>query len=355
MSLNYQHTRFRYANQAVGVFVILTMIIFAATFLLSGQIREWLEPGERIKIILPSDGLFGLAEGAEVEIMGSAAGKVLRIVITPEQQIHADVQIQSDMRGFVRQDSAAIIRKRFGVAGASFLHISRGFGQPLDWEYAVITATADRAPTESIGQILDEIRDKIFPVIDDTQKAIQTFLAIVDRMEDPDGDLQQLLLHFRTISGKVARGEGAIGRLVADDAIMRDMEGLIAALSRHITQLGPILEELQVSTRNISKLSTNVNSQLTQLPKVTRNFQEILNSLRAVMADLRRTTPQLPKITRNIDDAVSNLPILLLQTQQVMVELEQVLKQVQSSWLLGGKTDAKPQPATRISPYEVRP
>ncbi len=355
MSLNYQHTRFRYAHQAVGVFVILTMIIFVAAFLFSGQVQEWLNPGQEIKVILPSDGLFGLAEGADVEILGTKAGRVVRIVINPNQQMHADVLIESEMIPFVRRDSTAIIRKRFGVAGASFLHISRGFGTNLDWEYAVITATADRAPTVSIGVILDEMRAKIFPVIDDTQKAIQTFLSVVDRVEDPEGDFQQLLLHFRTITGKVARGEGAIGRLVTDDEIVSDMEGLIAALSDHITHLGPILKELQVTTRNISNLSANINAQAKQMPKVTQNFQEILNSLRAVMADLRRTSPQLPKITRNVDDAVSSLPVLLLQTQQVMLELEQLIKQIQSSWLLGGKKDARPQPATRISPYEVRP
>ena len=91
MSLTYQHTRFRYANQAVGVFVILTVIIFGAAFLFSGQVREWLDPGERIKVILPSEGLFGLSEGAEVHILGTKAGKVIRIVISPDQQMHADV------------------------------------------------------------------------------------------------------------------------------------------------------------------------------------------------------------------------------------------------------------------------
>ena len=129
MSLTYQHSRFRYANQAVGAFVILTVIIFGAAFLFSGQVREWLEPGERIKVILPSDGLFGLSEGADVEVLGTRAGKVLRIVINPDRKMHADVQIQSDMKPFVRRDSSAVIRKRFGVAGDSFLDISRGFGQ----------------------------------------------------------------------------------------------------------------------------------------------------------------------------------------------------------------------------------
>ena len=72
---------------------------------------------------------------------------------------------------FVRRDSRAVIRKRFGVAGDSYLEISRGLSEPLDWEYAVIDASADRAPTDTIGDVLDEVRTKIFPVIDDTQNS----------------------------------------------------------------------------------------------------------------------------------------------------------------------------------------
>ncbi len=74
MSMTYQHTRFRYANQAVGVFVILTVILFLGAFFFSGQIREWFDPGERIR-----DGLYGLSEGAEVDIMGTKAGRVLQL------------------------------------------------------------------------------------------------------------------------------------------------------------------------------------------------------------------------------------------------------------------------------------
>jgi hypothetical protein len=45
----------------------------------------------------------------------------------------------------------------------------------------------------------------------------------------------------------------------------------------------------------------------------------------------------------------------MLQTQQVMAELEQLIKQLQSSWLLGSQAVEKRRTHTRISPLEVRP
>jgi len=355
VSLTYQHSRFRYANQAVGVFVILTVIIFGAAFLFSGQVREWLEPGERIKVILPSDGLFGLSEGAEVEVLGTRAGKVLRIVINPDRKMHADVQIQSDMKPFVRRDSSATIRKRFGVAGDSFLDISRGFGEPLDWEFAVINATADRAPTESISEILDQVRTKVFPVIDDTRQAMHLILAVVEDLQDPEGDMQQLLVNLNTVSGKIARGEGVIGRLLAEEKMMDDFVTLVTGLNQSMARFDPLFDDLAATIGNVSEISAQINEQSKGLPEITLKLKELLVSVQVVMKDLSRTTPQLPRIAENVGQATDSVPVLLLQTQQVMAELELLVRQLQSHWLLGGSA-AKTQPtSTRISPAEVNP
>jgi phospholipid/cholesterol/gamma-HCH transport system substrate-binding protein len=355
VSLNYQHTHFRYANQAVGIFVILTMIIFATAFLFSGQVREWFDPGQRIKVILPSTGLFGLSEGAEVEILGTKAGKVYEIVINPDQQMHADVQIQNDMKPFVRRDSKAVIRKRFGVAGDSYLEISRGFGEPLDWEYAVIKASADRAPTDTIGDILDEVRTKIFPVIDDTQKANTMLLALMQDLQTPEGNMQTLLGNLNVVSGKMARGEGSVGRLLSEEKMMDDFLALVNRLNQSVDRFNPMFDDLATTIGNVSKITARINRQSRDLPEITHSLKKLLVSVQAVMEDLSRSTPQLPRIVKSVSDATNNVPLLMLQTQQVLAELEQLIKQLQSSWLLGRK-DSEKQPAnTRISPLEVRP
>jgi phospholipid/cholesterol/gamma-HCH transport system substrate-binding protein len=348
-------TTFRYANQLVGVTVLLTLLIFVVSFMFSGRVRQWLDPGARLKVILPSDGLFGLAEGAVVEILGTKAGQVRRIIIDPQQQMYADVQIQSNMKDFVRTDSSAVIRKRFGVAGDSFLHIDRGFQEPLDWEFAVIKATADRAPTESVGEILDEVRSKVFPMIDDTQLAIRALLAVVKEMQDPQGNLQQLLANMNTISGKISQGEGLLGRLLFDEKMVDDLEQLVTQLNTNIQRLGPIFDDLETTIDQVSQISTQINEQAGDLPEITRNLKEVLVSTQVVMKDLSRTTPQLPQIAANVGQATDNLPVLLLQTQQVMAELERLIVQLQSHWLIGGGAGGAQDMPARISPAEVNP
>ena len=356
MTVTSGQTTFRYANQLVGGFVLLTVLIFAVAFMFSGRVRQWLDPGARLKVILPSDGLFGLAEGAEVEILGTKAGQVRRIVIDPQQQMYADVQIQSNMKGFVRADSSAVIRKRFGVAGDSFLSISRGFNEPLDWEFAVITATADRAPTESVGEILDEVRSKVFPMIDETQAAIHALLAIVKQMQDPQGNLQKLLADMHTISDKISRGEGVVGRLLFDEKLVDDVEQIIVQLNKSMQRMDPLFGHLETTIGNVSQISTRINDQARDLPEITRNLKDVLVSMQAVMKDLSRTTPQLPRIAENVGQATDSVPVLLLQTQQVMAELELLIRQLQSHWLIGGgAAGTNSIPSSRISPAEVNP
>ena len=73
------------------------------------------------------------------------------------------------------------------------------------------------------------------------------------------------------------------------------------------------------------------------------------------MSDLSQATPQLPQIVKDVGDTAGSVPILVLQVQQVMAELERLIQQLQSHWLLGGGSGQPSQAATRISPLEVNP
>lgn len=355
MEMTSQQIRFRYINRGVGALVILTVIIFVAAVLLSGRVQQWLDPGARLKVILPSEGLSGLSDGADVRVLGTTAGMVKEIVIDPDQQIHAVVQLQSDLKDFIRLDSKVIIRKQFGVAGAAYLDISRGEGQPLDWKYAVLTAETDRAPTESVGEMITDLRNKIFPIIDETHRAIQTFSKLLADLQNPDGNMQRMLANLTGISGTIVKGEGTVGRFLAEETMADNIENLVSGLNRDMQRIEPLFKELQATIDNVSQITAKINKQSGDLPELTKKLKNVLDSVQAVMKDLSRTTPQLPGIAKNMGDATDSIPVLMLQTQQVMAELEQLLKQLQSSWLLGGKAGQKYSGSTRISPLEVRP
>src|SRR5262249_56257304 len=91
-----------------------------------GLLEDWFQPSFTLRILVPDEGVSGLAPGAEVQVLGTRAGEVRRIVIDPNQRMHAVARVEDQMRPFIRRDSVVSIRRQFGVAGGRAVHALRG-------------------------------------------------------------------------------------------------------------------------------------------------------------------------------------------------------------------------------------
>jgi phospholipid/cholesterol/gamma-HCH transport system substrate-binding protein len=354
--MNTRVVGFRYANEAVGALVLVAVLMFVMALVQAGRIREWFDPGVTIKVILPDEGLFGLTEGATVEILGAKAGEVRHIVLTPAQHMYAEIYVRKAMLGFLRHDSQAIIRKQFGVAGASYLELTRGAGAPLDQEYAVLTATAERPPTDAMSELIAEIQKKVIPMIDDAQVALRTLTALAVSLQDPHTPLQQLLADLHAITGRLERGEGAVGRLLSDDTLARDLETLLRQVNTTMQRLEPILIAVETTTRHTAALTAALDTYTEGLPQFSKRMQALLTSLQAMLTDLSRTTPELPRLTKNLAHTTESLPLLLVQTEQSLDNLDKLLQQLRSHWLLGGRrSEAQQEPSRRLPVREITP
>lgn len=322
---------FRYMNESVGVFLLAGLILGGLFFFQAGRFQDWFDPGLEIKIIMPEQGLFGLSAGARIEILGTDAGVVEQIVIDPNQRIHAIARVRSEMAPFVRVDSRAMIRKQFGVAGASFIEITRGTGEPMDPELAVLRVRADRDPTQTFEKVAGEVRDRLLPVIDNVDRIIASMATIIERMEPDDGALFSMLDDLNAITSLMAEGEGTLGRVLTNEDFYRQLEELIVSLNQNLGRLGPIMDNLDRTSGEVADLSEAFAADADLLPEITR--------------DLRQVTRALPDV--------------ILQSQETLRELEGLLEQLQRSWLLGGNDGASQGEAgigsTRLSPEEVGP
>src|SRR6185436_6957728 len=132
--------------------------------------KEWFQPALTLRILLPDTGVPGLALGADVQVMGTRAGEIRRIVIDPSQKMHAEVRIEPQMKPFIRRDSKVSVRRQFGIAGSAYVDISRGSGPDLDWGFAVLSAGAEKSPTDGIGDMIAEVHSRVIPILDELQK-----------------------------------------------------------------------------------------------------------------------------------------------------------------------------------------
>jgi phospholipid/cholesterol/gamma-HCH transport system substrate-binding protein len=325
--------RLRYADEWVGLLVVAAVAAFLGAVLHAGVLRDWFRPVSYLRIVLPETGVAGLSVGADVEVLGTHAGVIRRVVISPNQQMYAEAEIEDQARAFIRRDSQGTIRRRYGVAGAAFVDVSRGKGAELDWDYAVIQAVTERDPTESIGALIDQAREKIFPILDDAGRSTKALANVMEHMQ---------------------KGQGDVGRLLTDETIVRDVEAIVAKANGIVSDLGQLVSELQLAAGNVKNLSQGINARDGGVPGLLHRADVTLATLQQAMRDLALATQRAPQIVHSVELGARDLPGLLTQTQQTAHQLEELAIQLRGLWLLGGGGKASPQP-TRLPTHEVRP
>lgn len=304
--------RLRHTDEWVGLLVVLALVLFFGAIFEAGVLRRWFNPDLELRIVLPQSGFGGLAPGADIEVLGTHAGSVNRIVLNPDGEMYAEATIERQTDPFIRRDSKATIRLRYGVAGAAYVDIGRGKGAPLDWDFAVITATVQPNPTDTITATLNQVKAELLPTLEHAEHAMATLDQIV---------------------AGIKAGQGSAGRLLADDTLIRQAEAIVATLKGEVAQLDPMLA---------------------RVPPLLNQSHVILGNLQSVSHDAARATPQLPAIARNLNETTSNLPALVTQAQTTTEQLQKLLVQLRGLWLLGGGGAPKPDPL-RLPPKEVRP
>jgi phospholipid/cholesterol/gamma-HCH transport system substrate-binding protein len=322
--------RVRHTDEWVGALVIAAIAVLTVAILQAGVLRDWFKASSELRLMLPATGLAGLDAGGEVEVLGTKAGTVRRIVLDPDHRLYAILVIDQQATAFIRRDSAAVIRRRFGVAGAAFVDISRGTGEPMDWSYAVIEGTTERAPTDSISALIDEVRQKIFPILDNAGRITQGLAEIVDRTN---------------------RGEGNVGRLLSDQTLIRQTETAVGSAQDTVATLNALFAELQKSALDIRDVTRKAGGS-NGLPAVLKRADATLATLQGLLMELGKGSNRMPAIAKNVQDSTANLPALITQLQVTVSQLDKLMEQLRGSWLLGGGTPEQQQP---FSPSQVVP
>lgn len=320
-------------DEWTGLAVLVAILAFLGAVLQAGVLRDWLTPSATLRVLLPDSGIGGLSVGAEVEVLGTRAGTVRRVVIAPASRLYAEVQLDEQAKAFVRRDSVATIRRRYGVAGAAFLDITRGTGSELDWHLAVIEATTDRAPTETMGAIFDELRGKVMPILDDLGQAARS---------------------LADAAGRIQRGEGPVGRLLSDEEMGGQLRDVLTQVRGMVDTLGRALGSVETAAADGARLTGSLSGPQ-GVPALLRRADTVMTDLQRATRELARMSSRGQPLLRGAEESMANVPALLLQAQSTARELELLTTQLRGLWLLGGGgtppvTEPQRVPAERIRP-----
>jgi len=120
-----------------------------------------------------------------------------------------------------------------------------------------------------------------------------------------------------------------------------------------VAALNLLMADLQKSAGNINALTQQVKGP-DGVPAILAQTEQNLATLKTILDDVAVATEQVPAITKNVEGSTANLPALLTQLQVTIQKLDQLVAQLQRSWLLGGG-GGQPQEPKQFSPSQVLP
>ena len=282
--------KFRRVNEITGTLVILVAVALVAAFVWTGHSQRWFKSRVTLRIVLPEAGAAGIRQGSEVYFLGTLVGSVSYVIVDAKGRMEAEANIRRDFFRFVRADSSAVVKKKFGVAGDSFFEITRGEGKPLPEKNASIVCNEQFQ--SALESAIEEIHRETLLVLKKTSTGLDTWTKLGADLDETRQHLDQITVRLENMAAGVEAGKGTVGKLITDTALADEAQKLLARAN------------------------------------------EAMSELQGVVTNLNVAAARLPEITYAVADEAKDLPGLVRQTQASMRELERLVEALQRHWLL---------------------
>jgi phospholipid/cholesterol/gamma-HCH transport system substrate-binding protein len=304
--------KFRRVNEITGVFVLVIVAVLIAAVLWMGHSQRWFRSRVTLRISLPEAGAAGIRQGSEVYFLGTLVGSVSDVTVYATGRMEAEANIRRDFFRFVRADSSAVVKKKFGVAGDSFFEITRGTGQPLlEANAAIVCNEQFQSPLEAA---VEEIRAETLAVLKKTGAGLDTWTKLGADLRETREHLDQLTVRVESMAANVEAGQGTVGKLITDTTLLDEAHEILVKANQTTSQL-----------------------------------QRVVTNVDLAAADL-------PGVTSALAGEAKDLPGLVRQTQTSMRELERLIEAMQKNWLVRKYVNkTNPPPAGSVADETPEP
>jgi phospholipid/cholesterol/gamma-HCH transport system substrate-binding protein len=310
--------KFRRVNEITGTFVLVIIAVLIAVVVWMGHSQRWLRSNVTLRISLPEAGAAGIRQGSEVYFLGTLVGTVSDVVVDGTGRMEAQAHIRRDFFRFVRADSSAVVKKKFGVAGDSFFEVTRGQGQPLSENNAAIVCNEQYQ--SALESAIEDIRRQALLVLTNANSGLATWTSLGAGLRETRQRLDQVAVRLDSMTAGVEQGKGTVGKLLSDSGLADEAQKLLARANQTMSELQSVVTNLNVAVKNV-----------------------------------QTGTERLPEITGAVATEAKDLPGLVLQTQTSMRELERLIEAMQRHWLVRKYVNQTNPPPLRPLPAGEEP
>ena len=280
--------KFLYVNEIVGGFVLLVVLLLLAGVLVAGHAQHWFEAMYEIDLKFPPEGSMELQNGAEVMLLGAKVGSVQDILVDEEGNITGTMRVRGPFMRFVRADSIALVKKKLVVTGDAFIELTRGTGAELPRAGGEIWCMKDTEIMQMLEEALEDLQKKAAETVGLVNQAIEEYTRLAAGMNDPQGNLQQLLANASGLLEDIRRGPGLPAKVLNDPAMAKEVEGIVAQARELMAKVNAMASELQAVVAKLPPMADTVAGEVDHLPVVIGDSQALMRETTTLLDGLQK-------------------------------------------------------------------
>ena len=279
----------------VGVFIFTGLAFLLAGILVVGNLRETFN--SKMRLVSHFSDVGGLQRGNNVWFSGVKIGTVSSLEFFGKSQIEVSLNIATKARQYIRKD-AKVKLSTDGIIGNKILVIYGG--------------------TEQSAQVEEG----------DTLSVEKTFTSedMINTLQDNNQNLLSITTDLKTISHRLASGEGTIGKLLNDNSVYTNINNATLSLQNAAAKAEQLAGSLATFSSGLNKKGTLVNELTTDTL--------IFKSIKVSLARFRQIADTAALFMTNLKKAGSNPKSsigVLLHDEEAGTKLKEVIFNLDSS------------------------
>ena len=216
----------------VGIFVFVGLLFLIGGILMIGNIRETFK--RKMQVVSLFDDVNGLQAGNNIWFSGVKIGIVSKILFYGESQVQVRMKIETNAQQYIRKDAKVKISTD-GLIGNKILVI-----------YGGTSKTAEVQEGDTLGV------EKTFSSDD-----------VMNTLQENNKNILAITTDFKSISKKLAGGEGTIGKLLNDNSMFLNINSATASLQSASAKANELLSSINTFSKGLNKSGTLANNLIT--------------------------------------------------------------------------------------------
>ncbi|HEU4470199.1 MAG TPA: MlaD family protein [Flavisolibacter sp.] len=281
----------------VGIFIFIALAIFIAGVLTLGGQQSLLKSSTQVKAVF--DDVGGLQAGNNVWFAGVKVGVIKNISFDSNGRVVVSMNIEDRNKPYIKKDTKAKVGSD-GLIGNKIIVLSGG---------------TPNAGVIEAGDVLG------------IQKAVDTD-EMLATLQENNKNLLAITNDVKTVSGRLASGEGSIGKLLKDETLANQLQAAMASIQRSASNAEDLTQGVAAYAAQLKTKGSLAQDLVTdtvifaRLRSVARQIDQVSAAANAVVADLKQTSQGLNAGINNSNGTIGTL----LNDKQTADNLKQTIE-----------------------------